>query len=215
MGTTGPPRGTGQGIYSWAVSPRILADARSVFYAIATPAMVAHAAVISSRAGEVAARLGLDDDDQDLCAAVGLVHDIGKAERVRDTGFHQIDGARYVEPTLGLRVAGLVAHHSGASTEAKMRGIEMPYPREQSDVAAVLDYCDLTTLPSGRPISPEERRADIDVRHGAENPGPRALSSIWADVLALDRRLRRLVPQSPSGLAPGMDVRDPVGVSSR
>lgn len=197
------------------MSRRILADARSLFYAIATPQMVAHAAVISSRAGEVAARLDLDDDDQDLCAAVGLVHDIGKAEQVRDTGFHQLDGAVYVEPTLGPRVAGLVAHHSGASTEALMRGIDLPYPREQSDVAAVLDYCDLTTLPSGRPISPEERRADIDVRHGADTPGPRALGSIWADVLALDARLRGLVAQSPSGLAPGLEVPDPVGASSR
>jgi hypothetical protein len=196
------------------VSRRTLADARAVFYAIATPQMVAHAAVISSRAGEVAACLGLDDDHQDLCAAVGLVHDIGKAAQVRKTGFHQLDGALYVEPTLGPRVAGLVAHHSGASTEAKMRGIELPYPREESDVAVVLDYCDLTTLPSGRPISPEERRADIDVRHGADSPGPRALSSIWADVLALDERLRGLVQQRPSGLAPGIEVAEPVGAAS-
>lgn len=192
------------------MSRQVLADARSLFYAIAMPSMVAHAAVISSRAGEVAACLGLSDDEQDLCAAIGLVHDIGKAEQARRTGFHQLDGAIYAEPALGRRAAGLVAHHSGASTEAKMRGIEVPYPREQSDVATVLDYCDLTTLPNGRPISPAERRADIEVRHGADNPGPRALGSIWSDVLALEERLLTLARRAPSGLVPGLRVRDGV-----
>jgi len=104
-------------------------------------------------------------------------------------------------------MAALVAHHSGAGYEAELRGLSLPYPREESDVAAIVDYCDLTTLPSGRPTSLLERRADIVARHGADNPGPRSLDSVWDSIVAIEDRLRRCGPvhgREESGLAPGI-----------
>jgi hypothetical protein len=185
----------------------LLPVARDVFYGVAAPLMVAHAAVIASRAGQIAALLELDPAEQDVCEAFGLVHDIGKAPPARRTGFHPLDGAEYVEPRLGPRLAGLVAHHSGAGAEAELREIIVPFPPEPGDVAAIVDYCDLTTLPSGQPTSLEERRADIVSRHGADNPGPRSLETVWESVVAIEDRLRVRAGHADGarlGLAPGL-----------
>src|SRR3954470_12959920 len=53
--------------------------------------------------------------DEDLLIAAALLHDIGYASSIAHTGFHALDGARFLEsegwPAL---VVQLVAHHTGA-----------------------------------------------------------------------------------------------------
>ena len=74
----------------------------------ALPRRWRHVQSVASRAGRVAKALCLPED---LVAAAWL-HDIGYAPELVETGFHPLDGARYLR-RLGTdrRVVSLVAYH--------------------------------------------------------------------------------------------------------
>jgi HD superfamily phosphodiesterase len=55
--------------------------------------------------------------------AAAYLHDIGYAPTLARTGFHPLDGAVHLRELGEERLAGLVAHHSGAETEARLRGL--------------------------------------------------------------------------------------------
>jgi hypothetical protein len=57
--------------------------------------------------------------------AAGFVHDIGYAPDLVQTGFHAIDGARYLRDVVGAdeRLVRLVAHRSCSAMEAEERGL--------------------------------------------------------------------------------------------
>ncbi|MEU2875944.1 HD domain-containing protein [Streptomyces sp. NPDC007070] len=78
-----------------------------------------HTQAVAARAQEAVAAVA--EADRDLLVAAAWLHDIGYAPELRDTGFHPLDGARYLE-ALGAS-ARLVAHHSGAVCEAEQRGL--------------------------------------------------------------------------------------------
>jgi hypothetical protein len=65
---------------------------------------------------------------------------------------------------LAAALAGLVAHHSEASSVAGVRGRadELDrFPREDSLVADALSYADQTVGPDGRSMTFEQRQADM------------------------------------------------------
>src|SRR5438034_11350805 len=64
-----------------------------------------------------------DEDDQAYLIASAYLHDIGYAPSLQQTGFHPIDGARYLQSHNQDRLASLTAYHSGAQFEAALRGI--------------------------------------------------------------------------------------------
>ena len=87
--------------------------------------------------------------------AAAWLHDIGYAPTLVDTGFHPLDGARFLRHA-GFHpvVVSLVAHHTGADSEAYERGLfaelgEFPYVLRP--VLDVLTTADLTTSPDGSP----------------------------------------------------------------
>ena len=92
--------------------------------------------------------------------------------RVGQTGFHPLDGARYLrdahfaDPVL----CSLVAHHSCAVIEAEERGLAGELCREFPVASMVLNdalaYCDMTTDPSGNVVSVHDRLAEIRERYG-------------------------------------------------
>jgi len=97
------------------------------------------------------------------------LHDIGYTRELIDTGFHAIDGARWLRRGGHDRLAGLVAHHSGARFEAIARGLGpaiAAFEREESPTADALTYCDLTTSSTGAPVTVAQRMADIASRYG-------------------------------------------------
>ena len=59
----------------------------------------------------------------ELLIAAAYLHDIGYAPELEDTGFHPLDGARWLRAQGQERLACLVAHHSGAWFEAEARGL--------------------------------------------------------------------------------------------
>ena len=114
-------------------------------------------------------RTHFEEEDQRYLIAAAYLHDIGYAPSLNKTGFHPLDGANYVIQSFrDVRLASLVAHHSEAAFEARLRGYAHAlhaFPCEYSAVADALTFCDMTTSPEGKHISFEERIAEILYRY--------------------------------------------------
>lgn len=142
------------------------------------PRRWAHTQGVAAAARRLAPILG---EDAELVETAAWLHDIGYSPAVADTGFHPLDGARYlrdVERTDPL-LCDLVAYHTGAVFEAQERGLESSLTSEFTSpahaLATALTYCDVTTGPDGDSVHVQERIADIVERYGAEHPVGRAL----------------------------------------
>jgi HD superfamily phosphodiesterase len=104
-----------------------------------------HTLRVVERAG--AFRDVLPADELEVLVAAAYLHDVGYAPRLVASGFHALDGARFVRDAGHMRLAGLVAYHSASKAEADERGLGealTEFPSEDSLVARALTYCDLT-----------------------------------------------------------------------
>jgi hypothetical protein len=126
-----------------------------------------HVRAVGECAREVSAVL--DHEDRPYLVATAYLHDIGYAPELQRTGLHQLDGASYIRSLGAERLARLVAHHSEARFEIGLRGFApelAAYEREESWVSDALTYCDLTTGPTGLPMTFEDRVAEVEQRYG-------------------------------------------------
>jgi putative nucleotidyltransferase with HDIG domain len=136
------------------------------------PRRWAHVQGVAAQARSLARMLG---DDADLLEAAAYLHDIGYAPDLAKTGFHPLDGARYLRDVehADPRLCNLVAHHSCAGIEAEERGLADDLAREFPGVAAALEdalaYCDMTTTPTGHVVSVQDRLSEIVERYGPGN----------------------------------------------
>lgn len=165
----------------------------------ALPRRWAHSQGVWRQAGMVS--VALDDEDAALLAQAAILHDVGYAPELVSTGFHPLDGARHLR-SIGLadELISLVAHHSGARTEAEHRGLHTyldefdPGPPELSDC---LTFCDLTTSPDGSPVTVDERLAEIRQRHGPDSLKGQFLGSAEPELRAAAARIAaRVAPQT-------------------
>ena len=133
------------------------------------PRRWAHVQGVAARARSLAPVLGADAG---LLEAAGWLHDIGYAPGLAATGFHPLDGARYLRDAqhADTMLCRLVAHHSCAIIEAKERGLANVLAREFEPapqvLSSVLTYCDMTTSPDGKLVPVERRLAEIQRRYG-------------------------------------------------
>ena len=133
------------------------------------PRRWAHVQGVAARARSLAPVLGADAD---LLEAAAWLHDIGYAPGLAATGFHPLDGARYLRDAqhAGALLCRLVAHHSCAIIEAGERGLADILAREFEPapyaLSSVLTFCDMTTSPDGEPVPVERRLAEIRNRYG-------------------------------------------------
>ena len=104
-------------------------------------------------------------------AAAGVLHDIGYGHVV--TGFHPLDGARFLAAEgFSRTVCNLVAYHSASTLEAEERGIDLAAyddfetDRDLGRAHAVLWWADMTTGPTGLNVAVEDRLAEICERYG-------------------------------------------------
>lgn len=77
--------------------------------------------------------------------------------------------AYYLSNQQQERLARMVAHHSEAQYEARLRGLASElevFPRESATLVDALTYCDITTNPFGRHISFQECVNDIFSGYG-------------------------------------------------
>lgn len=107
-------------------------------------------------------------------------------------------GARFLR-TAGVdeRIVCLVAHHSCAVYEARVRGLEAElvaeFDGEESVTYDALVYCDMTTSPEGERVEFPDRMAEIERRYGPDHEVTRALDLGRAALTACCRRtLERL-----------------------
>jgi putative nucleotidyltransferase with HDIG domain len=131
--------------------------------------------------------------DQDLLVAAGYLHDIGYAPQLSSTGFHPLDGARWIRNhSIPDRLARLVAHHSCAIYEAQVRGLDKTllaeFEPEQSATYDALVFCDMTVGPTGELVSFDERIAEIISRYGPAHEVTRAIDMSLTSLAACHRR---------------------------
>jgi HD superfamily phosphodiesterase len=156
----------------------------------------AHTLGVVARARALASTVA--PEDRAVLIAAAYLHDVGYALDVQQTGFHPLDGARWLRDRGHERLAGLVAHHTGARFEAGARGLGdelADFEDEASAVADALTYCDLTTDADGLEVTPAARLADVEARYGGDSDVSRgmraAAHSLAAAVARVEDRIAR------------------------
>jgi HD superfamily phosphodiesterase len=160
------------------------------------PRRWAHVQGVAAQARSLAPILG---QDADLLEAAAWLHDIGYSPELADTGFHPLDGARYLRDVQHADPAlcNLVANHSCAIIEAEERGLADALSREfPAPVHALKDalaYCDMTTTPSGDTVAVHDRISEIKERYGPHNVVTRFIRNaepqLVSSVVRTDQRL--------------------------
>lgn len=157
-----------------------------------------HSQGVAEKSGCLAEILG---DDAELLWAAAMLHDIGYAPALAVTGFHPLDGARYLRDQTAAdeRLVQLVANHSCAVLEAEERGLreqlvdEFPLLDHPALVDALV-YCDMTTTPDGEPTTVDARLAEILGRYGLDSIVGRFIRRAEPELCAAVRRVEvRLV----------------------
>jgi hypothetical protein len=148
------------------------AEVARKFLEVPLPRRWAHVQGVAAQARSLAPILG---DDAGLLEAAAWLHDIGYSPELADTGFHPLDGARYLrdiehaDPVL----CRLVANHSCAIIEAEERGLaralSSEYPPPPPALSDALAYCDMTTTPTGEVVAVRDRLSEIVERYGPDD----------------------------------------------
>lgn len=157
----------------------------------ALPRRWRHVVAVAQKARTIGQSL---DQDGQLLEATAWVHDVGYAPTVAATGFHPLDGARYLrELDAPERASGLVAFHSSAWAEAQEFGVAAElaeYHDERTLTRDLLWYCDMTTGPDGSDVGFEDRMDEVRERYGPDNYVTRALDAGMEERQAAMRRSR-------------------------
>ncbi|TWF97530.1 hypothetical protein FHX73_111311 [Kitasatospora viridis] len=136
-----------------------------------------------------------------------MLHDVGYAPGLVDTGFHPLDGARFLRDVAAVdeRVVRLVANHSCALLEAEERGgnlrreLAEEFPLEDPGLVDALIYCDMTTTPQGDPTTTPDRIAEIVSRYGADSVVGRFIRRAEPEIHgAAERIAERLESATPA-----------------
>lgn len=140
---------------------------------------------------------------EELCEAASLpkrvavaswLHDIGYGRSIASSGFHPLDGARFLaERGAPKEVIQLVAWHTGAGFEAQERGLLGDldaFAKPPADELDALTMIDLATSPTGEPILDVERIAEILSRYEGGHPVHEAVESSRVSLLASSRRAK-------------------------
>jgi hypothetical protein len=155
------------------------------------PRRWAHVQAVGQHTAEIA---DLPNVDGEALVAAAWLHDIGYAPELAETGFHPLDGARYLRQlgTVPERVVCLVAHHSCAVIEADERGLAAEllteFAREESPTADALWYADMTTGPDGQRFDVSERLEEIKSRYGPEDVVTRFIRRAQGEIVATVER---------------------------
>ncbi|MEU4581750.1 HD domain-containing protein [Kitasatospora aureofaciens] len=165
------------------------------------PRRWAHTQGVADRAGRLEGVLG---HQSRLLVSAALLHDVGYAPRLAATGFHPLDGARFLRDAHGAddQLTRLVANHSFALLEAEERGlrevleVEFPLLEDQRLIDALV-WCDMTTTPDGSPTTAETRVAEILGRYGSESVVGRFIRRASPEIFAAVERVEAALAAQP------------------
>jgi len=158
------------------------------------PRRWAHVQGVAARARSLAPILGADAD---LVEAAAWLHDIGYAPGLAATGFHPLDGARYLRDAqhAGAMLGRLVAHHSCALIDAGERGLadilNLEFEPPPDVLGSALTFCDMTTSPDGELVPVERRLAEIQHRYGAGHLVSRSIQRATPMILRAVEQVQR------------------------
>jgi len=186
--------GTSRDVYAADVKSLVdqAREIAGVHLAVALPRRWNHVQAVGRKAESLGPVLLAGGDGQVLVAAAWL-HDIGYAPDLAETGFHSLDGARWLRKAgFDERVTALVAHHSCAHLEADERGLADELAREfvleESVIADALWYADMTTGPDGQDFDVTVRLGEIRARYGPEDVVTRFIIRAEPSIVAAVRR---------------------------
>jgi hypothetical protein len=180
------------------IHPEDAAKLSEELLATVLPRRWRHVRSVARRARWVAKQLALSDE---LVAAAWL-HDIGYAPELAKTGFHPLDGARYLSRTgFDGQVVSLVAYHSCAQIEADVRGLgaelASEFPPADPLLADALLYSDMTTGPDGDYVRPADRLVEIRGRYGPDHEVTRFVERAASEILTTAGRVEELIAVQP------------------
>lgn len=128
----------------------------------------------------------------DAVVDAAWLHDVGYGPSVARTGFHALDGARFLAAEAwSPEIVSLVAFHTGAEFEAEERGLAeelraFAWP-EPADLDALI-LADLSVSPTGLRVHPRDRISEILTRYESSDPVHRAVSRSQGYLLACASR---------------------------
>ncbi|GAA0647951.1 HDIG domain-containing protein [Streptomyces malaysiensis subsp. malaysiensis] len=166
------------------------------------PRRWAHSLGVAKRAASLRPILGRDAD---LLEAAAVLHDIGYSPSIATTGFHPLDGARFLRDQEGAdeRIVRLVAHHSCALLEAEERGLreelEGEFPMERPELVDALIFCDMTTTPDGGHTAPAARLDEIVQRYGPDTIVGRFIQRAAPEIHAAAARVESRMAEAEAG----------------
>lgn len=174
----------------WSITKA--AHMATAFIAGIEPRMT-HIRSAAAKAGGLAPRFFPDRDEQALVVAAVWLHDIGYSPALAQTGFHPLDGARWLVGQGQDELASLVAYHSDALEQAAGLGLlkalhEIP-PIPNSLHQQFVDGIDGTTGPCGEAFTVDERIAEVAQRYGVEHRVTQAMMQARPRLLAAERFL--------------------------
>ncbi|GAA1881972.1 HD domain-containing protein [Actinomadura bangladeshensis] len=159
----------------------------------ALPRRWAHTQGVARQARTLAPLLG---DRADLLEAAAWLHDVGYAPDLVVTGFHPLDGARFLRDVhqADEHLCRLVAHHTCAVVEARERGLvdelTSEFGTEPPELTDSLIYCDMTTSPDGEELAVEDRLSEILSRYGGGHLVSRSITTSSPYILGAVHRVQ-------------------------
>lgn len=172
--------------WAYDLSERMLAEP--------LPRRWAHVRGVAGRARELGPILGADAD---LMEAAAVLHDVGYSPSIATTGFHPLDGARFLrdQENADERLVRLVAHHSCALLEAEERGLRdelaLEFELERPELVDALIFCDMTTTPDGGHTTTKARVDEIVGRYGPDTVVGRFIQRAAPEIHAAAGRVQK------------------------
>jgi putative nucleotidyltransferase with HDIG domain len=164
-----------------------------------------HVQAVAQRAAQLSPTLPLAD--RPVLVASAWLHDIGYSPTVIDTGFHALDGARYLQRlSYSTTVVRLVAHHTGAIFEAAQRQLVdelADFAPVEGPVLDALVTADLTSGPAGQPMTVDDRIEEILSRYPADHVVHLAILNARPTLEACTRRALTLLRSTGSSNSKG------------
>ena len=159
-----------------------------------------HVQAVGARARDISTTLFRSAGEAEMLVAAAYLHDIGYAPELATTGFHPLDGARFVRDSGWPELASLVAQHTGARNEALLRGIDLleEFSFEDSMLYRALTFCDLTTGPDGKRTIVDDRVAEIVTRYGRDHVVSRSILMGVPEFKAIELEIEQLLSLSGS-----------------
>ena len=154
-----------------------------------------HTQGVGAKAEWLAPRLPIFQKDRDKLVNAAWLHDIGYAFPELHQ-WHPVAGARFLD-SCGLGdIAPFVAWHSTADYEAELLGHEpdlASWKRHRTLVQDALDWCDMTTSPTGFTVSIYERLAEVGHSHGERSPQYMAMKSAMWRLKMIDGEMSKFI----------------------